>query len=336
MAVLTAIDEDDARAVLAARGLGELRALEGLAAGSVNSNFALHTGDGRRFFLRLYEEQGMAGAERETAMLSRFAAAGVPTPAPLPLLDGASPASPERDRGGAGFVSVVKGKPATVFPWREGQMRCQASVTVADARRVGEGLARVHVAGRGEEAVAGRFGFRELGARLDFIERSEDIRFAPLATTLRAALVEASARRDRSLPGGLMHGDLFRDNVLWDASGELGALLDFESACEGTYAYDLMVTVLSWCFGDDFDAALATSMRAGYESVRKLEEAERNALAAEGTFAALRFTVTRITDYAMRVSDGPRVIKDWRRFMRRYDRLTELGREGVKELLGAT
>ena len=111
--------------------------------------------------------------------------------------------------------------------------------------------------------------------------------------------------RDRSLPRGLIHGDLFRDNVLWAPSGEIAALLDFESACEGSYAYDLMVTVLSWCFGDDLDGGpRASSVRDGYARVRPLAEQEAQALGAEGVrFAALRFTRdAHITDYAMRTT----------------------------------
>jgi len=321
MAVLTAIEPEEAGTLAAAYGLGALRALEGIAGGSVNSNFALETEAGR-VFLRLYEEQDLAGARRETALLERLAARGVPTPAPLRRADG-------------GLVSELRGKPAALFPWRDGHMRCQAGVTPEDASRVGEALARVHAAGAGEPAAAGRFQYTNLLERLDRIAASGDARFAPLAPSLRASLGEAHAARDPSLPHGLVHGDLFRDNVLWAADGSIAALLDFESACAGTYAYDLMVTVLSWCYGDDFEPDLAAAMREGYESVRPLDVREREGLWAEGCFAALRFTTTRITDYAMRTgAAGPRVVKDWRRFRNRFEKLRSLGPTGVRVLLG--
>ena len=321
MAVLTAIDEGDARTLLEAYEQGALRSLEGIAGGSVNSNFALETDRGR-VFLRLYEEQDLAGATRETAMLERLDAAGVLTPPPVRRADG-------------GLVSVVRGKPAALFPWREGSMRCQAGVTPADTRRVGEALARVHLAGAAEAAPVSRFGFDALAWRLDGIVGSADPRFAPLVPSLRASLERAHAARDTGLTQGLMHGDLFRDNVLWDVHGEIAALLDFESACAGTYAYDLMVTVLSWCFGDDLEARLASALCEGYDRVRPLTEAEKRGLWAEGSFAALRFTITRITDYAMRTgSAGPRVIKDWSRFMKRFEKLQALGEDGVCSLLG--
>jgi homoserine kinase type II len=321
MAVLTAIDDGDAEALLAAHGLGPLRGVQGIAGGSVNSNFALDVAKGR-LFLRLYEEQDLAGAERETAMLERLAAAGVPTPSPLRRLDGA-------------FVSRVREKPAALFPWREGRMRCQAGVTVEDAHRLGGALAKVHRAGATEKAPPGRFRFEDLLHRLDGIAASGNTPFASLVPPLRASLESAHRARDVGLPGGLVHGDLFRDNVLWEPQGNIAALLDFESACEGPYVYDLMVTVLSWCFGDDLQPPLASALRAGYESVRPLSEAEREALCAEGSFAALRFAITRITDYAMRTgATGPRVVKDWTRFRRRFEKLQALGSDGVRSLLG--
>src|SRR5277367_841829 len=133
MAVLTAIETADARALMADYGLGELGSLEGIPAGSVNSNFALVAGD-RRLFLRVYEERDFAGAHSEAAMLERLSAAGVPTPAPLRRRDGE-------------LISTVRAKPAAVFPWRDGSMRCQASVSPRDAWLIGAALARVHLAG---------------------------------------------------------------------------------------------------------------------------------------------------------------------------------------------
>ena len=312
MAVLTRIDDDSARSLVAAYGLGERWTLRGIPAGSVNSNFALEAG-GRRFFLRVYEERDLLGARGETAMLTRLAAAGVPTPAPCARTDGQ-------------LVSDIHGKAAALFPWREGTMRCQASVTSEDARLMGEALARVHVAGASEVAETGRFNFVNLVNRLDAIEASGDGRFVPLVPQIRAELERTHRARDPELPSGLIHSDLFRDNVLWQADGRIAALLDFESACQGTYAYDLMVTVLAWCVGDELDAGLARAMCAGYESVRPLTARDRRGLRAEGCFGALRFTITRITDYAMRTNaEGPRVVKDWRRFWMRYERLLAMG-----------
>jgi homoserine kinase type II len=138
------------------------------------------------------------------------------------------------------------------------------------------------------------------------------------------------------VPEGLIHGDLFRDNVLWagEHGGEIAALLDFESASRGRFVFDLMVTVLAWGFGDGLDRPIVRGICDGYRSVRELAEEERAALLAEGCVAALRFTITRITDYAMKGGIGPRVIKDWRRFAMRLRTLEELGEGGLREAMG--
>ena len=327
VAVLTPISDAEAGAFLRAYDVGELARVSGIAAGSVNSNFAIDTARGR-FFLRVYEEQDRAGACAEAVLLDHLARAGVPTPAPLARRDGQR-------------IAELAGKSAALFPWRDGSVRCQASVTSADCRRVGAALAAVHRAGEehpaGQDAWgASRFQDAQLVERLERIASRAAPELAREAAPLRTKLATWGARRDPSLPRGLIHGDLFRDNVLWTGAGsagdasaregsEISALLDFESASDGVLAYDLMVTALAWCVGDALDVALFRAMVAGYESVRPLTSAERAGLVAEGCTAALRFTITRITDYAMRVTEGPRVIKDWRRFAMRLATLESLG-----------
>jgi homoserine kinase type II len=122
--------------------------------------------------------------------------------------------------------------------------------------------------------------------------------------------------------------------VLWKDDGAIAALLDFESASRGRFVFDLMVTVLAWAFGDGLDAAIARALCDGYRTVRELAEEERAGLLAEGCVAALRFTITRITDYAMKEGIGPRVLKDWRRFAMRLQTLEELGDTGLRQILG--
>jgi homoserine kinase type II len=319
MGVFTVLTESDAARVAAAHGLGAVVQVAGIPAGSVNSNYALTHAAGR-VFVRIYEEQDASGAAAEAALLGALAARGVRTPAPLPLVAGASPVT-------------VGGKPVAVFPWREGEMRCQASVTEEDARRVGAELARVHVAGEGLPLPEGRFRLEDLRARLPRIAAAPDATLAAQAPLLEEKLARWSARRDLGAPHGLVHGDLFRDNVLWSKDGAIAALLDFESASRGVFAFDVMVLILSWSFRDALDPRVARAIVDGYRTVRELAPSERAALLAEGCFAATRFTITRITDYAMKQGIGARVLKDWRRFAMRLETLEALGDAGLARVL---
>jgi len=149
---------------------------------------------------------------------------------------------------------------------------------------------------------------------------------------LSSRLEEHATRVPAPEVSGLVHGDLFRDNVLWK-DGRIAALLDFESASHESYPFDLMVTLLAWCFGDGLDADLARAMAQGYARVRPVPEAEAARLHAEGSFAALRFAVTRITDFELRPA-GSGIRKDYRRFLARGEALEALGPGGLRGMLG--
>ena len=359
MAILTVLELERAQAIGRHYGI-EVREVHPILAGSVNSNYALlHAGRGSTaagrsgggiVFLRIYEEQDASAASREAALLNHLSAAGVRTPRPIAREDG------------GGFTSEHAGKPVALFPWCDGQMICQAGVTPERAWRVGEALARVHLAGATFPGAAGsRFDVPRLRGRLESVAQRA------LAPPLRAVVRELSAALDRAgelLPPpsesqGVIHGDLFRDNVLWRSDGNLEALLDFESASRGSFAFDLMVTVLAWCYGGapraaeppedggavsgnvepaerasaNFEPALTRAMMAGYGSTRPMPEAERARLWAEACFAATRFTITRITDFELR-SPRAGVFKDYQRFLARLREIEALGPGGWQTLLG--
>jgi homoserine kinase type II len=319
MATYTALSTEQARRVGAEFGI-EVTGVVGIAAGSVNSNYRLGTASGYRVFARVYEEQDRFGAEGEARLLDHLARGGVATPQPLRRLDG------------AGFTSMVGGRPVSLFPWCDGEALCQGRVTARVAHRVGIELARVHLAGRtfGQKRV-GRFRIDDLRERLPTVARAKDPEIQRVSGTLAGELDRCERENDTSLPGGIIHGDLFRDNVLWQG-GAPSALLDFESASDGLFIYDLMVTVLAWCYRADLDQGLVRAMVEGYDSVRPLSEPEVAGLHVQGRIAALRFTITRITDYALRRGKGERVMKDWRRFWARHQRILSLGDAGLVRL----
>jgi homoserine kinase type II len=302
MAALTTLTPDDAHRLSRLLDLGQVVNFAVIPQGSVNSNHVLETGRGR-FFVRIYEERGLAEAEADVALAKKLSARGVPTPPPIEDAEGRA-------------LFLVRTKAAAVFPWIEGHMICQAGVTEAHARAVGAALAKMHLAARDIDVGKGRFRIEDIRARLGAIE---DPSYRHARVVLETAL--SDHRRAAGLPRGLTHGDLFRDNVLWNG-GNIAALLDFESASNDVLVYDLAVTILAWCYGSRFEPDLVAAMIAGYESVRVLDVREREALHTEACIACVRFATTRITDYAMRGGNN-RAMKDYRRFL---DRLADLER----------
>ena len=305
MATFTKPDPHELRTFLGANGFDKCDEFQGVEGGSVNSNFSFLSG-GSRWFLRIYEEQDETGATKERAMVAALARAGVPTPV-------------------AKAHGTLAGKPAAVFPWVEGAMVCQRGMTPGRAQAVGAALARVHLAGGSIPLGEGRFHIDALRTRLERIPEPYPI------VRIRTILAALAENRDDALPVGLVHGDLFRDNVLWSCEG-IAALLDFESAFRGPLVFDLAVTLLAWCYGDAFEPVLARALVSGYEAARPLAADEKRAFYTEARFAAVRFTITRITDYAMRSGEN-RVMKDWRRFLARLDAPDAMGESGFARLI---
>jgi homoserine kinase type II len=137
---------------------------------------------------------------------------------------------------------------------------------------------------------------------------------------IRSKLQHYLRLRDSSLPSGIIHGDLFRDNVLW-ANGAIASLLDFESASRGTFVYDLMVCIEAWCFTERFETARVAALLSGYQRKRPLSPAEIQALETEGALVALRFATTRITDFSLRAAPGEKPKRDYRRFIERLSQI---------------
>jgi homoserine kinase type II len=321
MAVHTPLPLPEARALARHWGLS-VASVEGIPAGSVNSSYALTLDDGARVFLRLYETRSVDSAAEETRMLAHLAREGVPTPEPLPLVD-----DPTR------CIVAYEGKPAAIFPWSEGEPVCQRAVTMAHARRVGESLARVHRAGASlRDPPPDRFALHHLAERLAKIDARGLSPALKSDVAMLVRKVEALRREPPSTPGALIHGDLFRDNVLWK-DGTLSALIDFESASWGSAAFDLMVTALAWCFGDALDLGLVRAMVEGYCSVRDLSETERDELHRAARVAAVRFAVTRVTDFELRPR-GAGVFKDYRRFVARLHAIEAFTESTWPEALG--
>ncbi len=318
MAVFTPLSSADAARVVAAMGLGdaigELRRVLPVAAGSVNSNFFLEGSRGRVFF-RIYEEQEVAGVAYEWALLDHLRSEGLAVPRRL----GVAPPGAVR----------VDGKPTAAFTVVDGRMSCQRGVSAARLRALGTFLGQVHAAPFGWRR-EGRFRPPDVRRRLTTIPADGEL--GSVRGELAATLDAVEAAWPRGLPRGVTHGDLFRDNALW--SGDtLRGVLDWESAAEDWLAYDLAVTLLAWCCGEELDWELARALLDAYERVRPLTEAERAAFGVLALAAAVRFTVTRITDFQLRRADGSRVHKDYRRFLMRVRALRALGAEGLRARL---
>lgn len=295
MAVYTDITEIELESFLREYEIGGLLSYKGIAEGTENSNFILHT-QGGSYILTLYEKR----VERSDlpfflGLMEHLAQKGVSCPLPVKRSDGQ-------------LIGELAGRPAAVITFLEGMWPRRP--TANHCRAVGEALAHMHLGSqdfslRRENALS-LGGWRTLWegchARADEVE-------VGLVKEVEADFSKIEAAWPNGLPEGVIHADLFPDNVFF-LGNELSGLIDFYFACNDAFAYDIATCLNAWCFERDhsFNLTKGTALLAGYQSVRKLSAEEAAALPVLCHGSALRFMLTRLYDW-LNGPDGALVMK---------------------------
>ena len=318
MAVYTHLSAETLGELVAHYDVGRLISAKGIAEGVSNSNWLVETagadGAGARFILTMFERNIDTGdLPFFLDLLDHLAARDCPVPRTI------------HDREGAAS-RIVNGKHVALIEFLPGLSVDRPGADQAFA--AGEALAGMHLAARdfsgsrsntlGYEGVAGLLAQCE--GRLPEIHRD-------LPGIVRQHLGESEAARQATLPRGICHTDLFPDNVLFEGN-RLRAMIDFYFACDETLAYDLATTHLAWSFepgGAVYREDIGRSILDGYQSVRPLEEAERDALPSLAKAAAMRFIATRAYDWLFTPVDALVTRKDPMEFVHRLRFYDEAG-----------
>jgi homoserine kinase type II len=284
MAVYTDITDEELAQLLADFDLGAPLSFKGVAEGIENSNFLLETEKGR-YFLTVYEKR----VRREDLpffleLMRWLAEHGFPC------------ATPIADREGR-LLKEVRGKPCALVSYLTGLSVRRPGV--AHCREAGESLAWLHQAGEGfpmrRENDLGQSAWAPMFAGLR--DAAEALK-PGLAAVIATDLDRLAAGWPQRLPEGVIHADYFPDNVFFQA-GRFVAAFDFYFACTDALAYDIAVALNAWCFEPDgsFNVTAARQLVAGYETRRRLSDAERRALPILAHGAAMRFFLTRLADW---------------------------------------
>ena len=325
MAVYTQLGAEALAELIGHFDVGELRMAKGIAEGVSNSNWLIETsgkdGSGSRFILTMYEYRiELENLPFFLSLLDHLAAKGCAVPRTI------------HDRSGA-LYRMIGDKAVALIEFLPGVSVSQP--TAAQARAVGSALAQLHL------AAADFAGERANGMDLAEWQRlaaecaDEGLRAIDpaLADTVARELPLLAAAWPQDLPRGVIHADLFTDNVLMLGSSVTG-LIDFYFACTDLIAYDVAVTHAAWCFdhdGRDFSPALSAALLAGYEAVRPLSAAERTALPVLARGAALRFTLSRAFDWLNTPADALVTRKDPLEFARRLEFYADPANAGLFE-----
>ena len=284
MAVYTEVSDDDLEAFLEQYRLGEVTACKGIAEGVENSNYLLRTTEGS-FILTLYEKRVQPeDLPYFLGLMDYLAAKGIRCPTPIHGRDGAA-------------LRELCGRPAAIVTFLDGLS--PRRIQPQQCKLLGESMARMHVAGAdfpmqrpNDLSVLGwRPLFEACAPRVHEVQEG-------LAKALEQELDVLEADWPDGLPHGVIHADLFPDNVFF-LSQELSGIIDFYFACNDGVAYDLAICLNAWCFEADnaFNVTKARLMLQAYREVRPFSVEELEALPLLARGSALRFLLTRLYDW---------------------------------------
>jgi len=288
MSVFTSVSIPQLQTWLQDYAIGELVELKGISSGITNTNYFVttqHNGIQNKFVLTLFEHNALEELPYFIDLMSHLAAHGIPCPKPI------------ADKAGAS-LHMLNGKPAALISCLNG--RDVETPNVLQCAAVGAVLAKMHIAGQSFEAEFPQHNSHNQRG-MDWRVKTAAQVLPHLATADQQLLKETLAFQAEfdttQLPMGVIHADLFRDNVLFDGN-EIGGLIDFYYACHDVLAYDLAIAVNDWCVNADgsLDVARLEAMLNAYQAVRPFTSAEHAAWPALLRIAALRFWLSRLYD----------------------------------------
>jgi homoserine kinase type II len=284
VAVYTEVTDEELSAFLGTYDLGRVLACKGIAEGVENSNFYLQTEAGS-FILTLYEKRVReADLPFFLGLMDHLSARGLTCPQPVHNRQGAA-------------LGRLAGRPAVIVTFLTGVSVKRPRA--GHCRALGGALATLHEAGRDFSMMRpNALSLASWPALFAEAEARADTVAPGLAERTRRELAHLEAAWPSGLPTGVIHADLFTDNVFFIGEAVSG-LIDFYFACTDALAYDLAVCLNAWCFEPDgsFNRTKGQAMITGYEAVRRLGLDEAEALPTLCRGSALRFMLTRLVDW---------------------------------------
>ncbi len=304
MAVYTDVAAEDLAHFLADYDLGGLLSQKGIAEGVENSNYFVMTESGP-FILTLYEKRvNVDDLPFFLGLMEHLAERGVLCPTPI------------RDRGGVA-LKTLNGRPATLISFLTGVS--PRRVLAEHCAEVGRTLADLHL--KGADFALKRTNALSLNGWPQLAEgctTRADVVENGLTEELQSEIEAMQRGWPDSLPAGVIHADLFCDNVFFDGP-RLSGLIDFYFACNDQFAYDVAICLNAWCFENakEFNVTKAQAMLNAYRQVRPFEAQEIDALPLLARGAALRFLLTRLYDWLHPVDGALVTPKDPREYLYR-------------------
>lgn len=293
MSVYTSVSDSQMRDFLLQYDLGDFVSLQGIAQGITNSNYFLTTSTGR-YVLTVFEVLKSEELPFFLELNQHLSLNGVACAAPIARKDG-------------GLHSILAGKPACLVTCLNGSDTGWPTET--QCFHTGAMLAKMHLAGQD-------FPLKMKNPRYDDWWHDACTQLLPVLDSEDAALLQSEiaaldGNLGEHLPSGIIHADLFKDNVLLNGD-EVSGFIDFYYACNGNFMYDLAIAVNDWARTADnkLDPVLYDAFINGYESIRPLSDEERAYFHTAQRAGCIRFWVSRLLDFHFPQSGEMTFIKD--------------------------
>ncbi|MGD9639063.1 MAG: homoserine kinase [Alphaproteobacteria bacterium] len=297
MAVYTKVSDDEMEDFFSQYNIGEVVFYKGIAEGIENTNFLVQTSVDN-FILTIYEKRvNPKELPFFINLMQHLATKNFPCPEPI------------KDKKGA-ILKEIASKPTIISSFLKGMS--PKKITVEHCGELGSAMAKMHLAL--EDFTMIRPNSMSIESWHELYQKTKDDadKVAPnLAAEIADNLNEIEKLWPQDLPKGIIHADVFPDNVFF-LGKKLSGIIDFYFACTDFLAYELAITLNAWCFEDDFSFNItkARKMFSEYNKIRKLSDAEIKALPILARGSALRFLLTRLYDFINTPKDALVNVKD--------------------------
>ncbi len=309
MAVYTKLSEKELKDFFSKYNLGEFLNYTEIKEGIENTNYLIQTEKGK-FILTLYEKRV---DEKDLpffiSLMKNLFDQKFPSPEPIINKNG-------------NYISEISGKKAAVVSFVNGKSK--KNLSPDNCKEVGVNTAKLHLitkklSGRRENKLS-ITSWRKI---YNNVKNDCSKIHVNLADAIEKSLKEIEEKWPKDIPSGIIHADLFPDNIFFQ-NEKLSGIIDFYFSCNDFYAFEIAVCLNALCFEGknenlSFNVTKAKKFIDGYSSIRKLSENEKNSLKILCQGAAIRFLLTRVFDY-LNLTEGALVkIKDPIEYLKRLE-----------------
>ena len=309
MAVYTKIEKEEINKILLNYKLGKLKRFEGIKEGIENTNYSIETEKGK-YILTIYERRVK---ETDLPFFSNlmFELSKNGFNCPKPILN--------KDNN---YISDFNSKKLMIVSFLDGKSK--SNLSPFECKIVGNQIAKLHqITKNFKFIIKNDLSVRSWRSIFSQVKDKCNKIHPELPKLIEANLINIEKEWPKNLPSGIIHADLFSDNIFFK-NNKFSGFIDFYFSCNDFYAFEIAVCFNALCFDGvkqnlSFNVTKATKLMEGYNEVRKISKDEKIAIKVLSQGAALRFLLTRVFDYLNKVDDAVVKIKDPEEYLKRLE-----------------